>query len=287
MTYLNVGHSNLSDATLGAFTSTPGARVAVLIHDLIPIMHPDLVADGMPARFADRIDRVRRHADLVVSNSEATQADVLTHWQAHPDHPQVVVAPLGMDPLPRNNGPRDPRSFVMLGTIEPRKNHALMLDVWDRLAAALPPDMMPHLHVIGPVGWRVEAVMDRMTRHPLLGSAIHVHGALPEAAVHAHLGRATALLFPSLAEGYGYPPLEAALMGTLPICSDLPVLRKTLGDSAVYLDVSDVYSWTETIRKHVLGTHPLSARPLPEVPSWMVHFETVGKALAQGLVEGP
>jgi glycosyltransferase involved in cell wall biosynthesis len=278
-TYLNVAHANLSSETLRALSDAPDVHVAVLIHDLIPILHPDLVADDMPERFAERIERVRRAADLILCNSDATAQDLAAHW-AHADHcPPMVVAPLGLDPRPRSDVARDPRHFVMLGTIEPRKNHALMLDVWEGLARVLPPDLMPQLHIIGPTGWRVEAVMNRLARHPLLGRSIHLHGPLPEAAVRDHLGRAVALLFPSLAEGYGYPPLEAALAGALPICSDLPVFRKTLGESAVYRKADDVYLWLETIRKHCLDIERLPILPVPDVPTWDEHHLRVTRAL--------
>jgi glycosyltransferase involved in cell wall biosynthesis len=279
-TYLNIGHSNLTRRTLASFAAAPNARSAVLIHDLIPITHPDLVAEGMPARFAGIIDRVRRHVDLVICNSDVTKADLDAHWRGDAQRPPAVTARLGVDPPRRVNTPRDARSFVMLGTIEPRKNHALILDAWDLLAADLPPDLMPDLHIIGPVGWRVDALMARIAAHPLLGRSIHLHGPLPDAAVQGHLARATALLFPSLAEGYGYPPLEAALMGTVPICSDLPVFRNTLGNSAVYLGADDAYSWVETIKNHVSGIDALPVLPPPDCPGWPEHFERVGQALA-------
>lgn len=279
-TYLNLGHSNLWRATLGAFAAAPAARVAVLIHDLIPITHPDLVADDMPRRFAARLETVRRHADLVICNSEATRSDLEDHWQRHMASPPSIVAPLGIEPQKRCEGPRDPRHFVMLGTIEPRKNHALMLDVWELLARDLPQDRMPELHIIGPTGWKVEDLMARLAHHPLRGRFLHLHGPLPEAEVAAHLSRAVALLFPSLAEGFGYPPIEAALAGALPICSDLPVFRKTLGDCAVYHDARDAYLWSETIKRHCLGIEILPVLPQPRVSSWGEHHQTVARALA-------
>lgn len=281
MVYLNTGHSNLSRATLGAFATQPQVRVAVLIHDLIPLTHPDLVADGMPGRFAARIATVHDTADLVICNSDATDADLAAHWAGTPTRPPSIVAPLGVDIPARIDGPRDPRHFVMLGTIEPRKNHALMIDVWERLASELPETLMPDLHIIGPTGWRVEALMQRLSRHPLLGRSIHLHGPLPESQVQAHLSRAVALLFPSLAEGFGYPPIEAALAGALPICSNLPVFTKTLGDSAVYRSVNDAYPWSETIRKHVLGMDVLPDLPPPRVASWAEHHETVTRAFGE------
>jgi glycosyltransferase involved in cell wall biosynthesis len=278
--YLNTGHSNLSWATLGALAADPRARVAVLVHDLIPITHPDLVTEGMPQRFAARMATVRATADVVICNSDVTDTDLATHWVGAPHRPPSIVAPLGVDIPPRLNGERDPRHFVMLGTIEPRKNHALMIDVWERLSADLSEDRMPDLHIIGPTGWRVEELMQRLANHPLRDKSIHLHGPLPEAAVRAHLSRAVALLFPSLAEGFGYPPIEAALAGALPICSDLPIFTKTLGDSAVYRNVNDAYPWTETIRKHVLGMDVLPVLPPPRVTTWAEHHETVARALA-------
>lgn len=287
LVYLSTGHLNLSERTLAAFSARRGTRVGVLVHDLIPILHPDLVAEDMPARFAGRIERVRRHADLVICNSATTEAELDAHWQGQALRPPSFVAPLGLEPRDLPQCPRDPNHFVMLGTIEPRKNHALVLDVWERLAETLPEARMPQLHVIGPLGWRVSDLVARLSEHPLRGRSIHWHGPLPDDEVAHHLARAVALLFPSLAEGYGYPPLEAALAGALPICSDLAVFRETLGESAVYLNVSDTYSWVETIRKHVLGSDVLATRPAPVVPEWGTHLDKVGRVLARNRAEGP
>lgn len=280
--YLNTGHSNLAGGALAAFSRHRGARIGVLIHDLIPITHPDLVAPGMTARFARRLDQVRAHADLVICNSAVTAGDLAGHWQGAPHVPPRIVAHLGLSPQRRSDTPRDPRHVVMLGTIEPRKNHALMLDVWEMLAARMSAQTMPQLHIIGPTGWNVAALMNRLKTHSLLGRAIHLHGALSDAAVADHLARARALVFPSLAEGYGYPPLEAALAGAQPICSDLPVFRETLGNTAVYVAGQEAYSWMETIQKHIVDNNQLPTHAVPDAPGWVAHFAIVGAALAHG-----
>lgn len=279
--YLNTGHANLDARGLGTLSRGNRVRIGVLIHDLIPITHPDLVAPAMPDRFARRLEQVREHADLVICNSAVTAGDLAAHWASAPHAPPRIVAHLGVvRPPPRPDRPRDPRHVVMLGTIEPRKNHALMLDTWERLARDLPPEALPQLHIIGPTGWQVEALMARIARHPLSGRAIHLHGALPQGAVDAHLARAAALVFPSLAEGYGYPPLEAALAGAVPICSDLPVFRETLGNSAVYVAHQDAYSWAETIKKLLVVSNDLPFLPAPDAPGWDAHFDKVGAHLA-------
>jgi glycosyltransferase involved in cell wall biosynthesis len=278
--YLNTGHANLDRNTLGPIGQTTAARIAVLIHDLIPITHPDLVAPGMTARFSQRLEQVRAHADLIICNSAATAGDLTAYWQGPAHAPQRIVAHLGVTRPPPHDAPRDAQHIVMLGTIEPRKNHALMLDVWDILAATLPPEEMPQLHIIGPTGWNVAPLMARIKAHPLLGRFIHLHGPLPEVAVQDHLARAGALVFPSLAEGYGYPPLEAALAGALPICSDLAVFRETLGKSAVYVARQEAYSWVETIQKHLVDSNDLPSLPVPDALGWDAHFEIVGASLA-------
>ncbi|OAN80080.1 hypothetical protein A8B78_11460 [Jannaschia sp. EhC01] len=284
-TYLNVGHSNLSEATLSAMSAHPGT-CAVMIHDLIPLTHPNYVADGLPKPFAGRIDRVRRYADLVISNSAATQADLDAHWAGQSVPMRQIVAHLGVTPWQMPDPlDREPGHFVMLGTVEARKNHALMIDAWEALAAMSLPQM-PELHIIGATGWKVDDLIARIEAHPLLGQSIFMHGPLSDTEVQGHLARANALLFPSLAEGYGYPPLEAALAGATPICSNLPVFRETLGDCAVYVDSNDAYSWTETIRQHFCGIAVKPELTTLKVATWAEHFSKVAEAIQPSAEKG-
>jgi len=286
VTYVNVGHANLSDHVLGVF-SRSGARCVVMVHDLIPLTHPDTVVVDLPDKFAGRMDRVRCFATHVICNSSATQRDLAALWATETRVPEIFVAPLGLDPVDRPDLSKATGVFVMLGTIEARKNHATILDAWDILAQRMPADDLPQLHIIGPRGWRAEAVLDRLDRHPLNGTAIFEHGALPDSQMRYHLARASALLFPSLAEGYGYPPLEALQLGTLPIVSDLPVLRENLGKQAVYLPPNDPYSWAETIMQLVHGTTAVPRIAPFDPPSWETHFSELDARLGCGQGKDP
>ncbi len=274
-----VGHSNLSHRVLSALDAAQ-ARIVVMVHDLIPITHPETVVPDMPARFAARIETVRTHADLILTNSEDTKIALTTHWADTPDSPRQVVAHLGVDPAPRRAVPRDPLRFVMVGTIEPRKNHALMLEAWEHLRWMRDDLPMPTLHILGPRGWHDEAFFRHFDSHPLLGSAIVEHGPVSDEVLHDHVAASAALLFPSLAEGFGFPPMEALAHGTLPIVSDLPVLRELLGASAVYLPPSDAYLWAETIKKCIDGNLEVPDLTKAPLPTWRDHFETVERAAA-------
>ncbi len=282
-TYINVGHANLSEATLSAFASKDSLnRTMVLIHDLIPLTHPQYVVDGQPEVFAGRIERVRRFATHVIANSAVTEADLVGHW-AGQQAPDLIVARLGVAPRPLSvDLDRERDHFVMLGTVEARKNHDLMIDVWEMLAEDLPEGDLPTLHIIGNMGWKVDALMRRLTAHPLFGDKIKLNGpngVLDDHAVQDQLARATVLLFPTLAEGYGFPPLEAAMAGATPICSNLPVFHETLGDCAVYVDNNDAYQWKETIKQYLEGTVSQPDLSSLKVPTWQEHFEIVTDAI--------
>lgn len=274
--YFNVGHSNLSDESLGAV----GGRKVVLIHDTIPLDHPEYSGPGIPAAFAARLRAVGAHADLVICNSHATRADLLRHLAGR--RPDMVVAHLGVDlPVPETGTilPEKPY-FVTVGTIEPRKNHALLLDVWEGMHKDLPEADIPHLIIAGGRGWRNEALFHRLDTAPCMNRTVFERPGLSDPTLAALTQGAHALLFPSLAEGYGLPPLEAAALGVPVIVTDLPVYREVLGDFGVYLNGSDPYSW----RKNILdcfgdagdtGTQRRHAGEGPVLPTWEDHFETV------------
>ena len=284
--YFNMGHANLTPRVMAAQV---GPRV-VLIHDTIPLDHPEFTRPGIPQVFARKLAAAAQ-SDLIVHTAHATRRLTEAQMAQHGPLPAGVVAPLGVG-LPAA-GPFDlpglDRSrpfFVTVGTIEPRKNHALLLDVWQALAARLPADAMPQLVIAGSRGWLNRDVFARLDARP--PHMIEAPG-LPDPALAGLLQASQGLLFPTLAEGFGLPPLEAAALGVPLIVSDLPVLRETLGDLAVYLSPTDVYSWMETI-KQAAGGAPgrgdgMSGQADTDggraLPDWTAHFNTVLNFLRQ------
>ncbi len=278
--YLNVGHSNLKPDNLAAWRAVPKARVAVMVHDTIPLDHPDLQREGTVPRFRDKLRTVSDHADLIICNSAATQADT-ARWMARFGRvPQSLVAHLGVDlPAPDPTqlpGDLDltPPYFVIVGTIEPRKNHALLLDAWAEMGEAA-----PRLIIAGRRGWANEEVFRRLDTDPAIGRTIFERGDLSDPALAALVAGARALLFPTLAEGFGLPALEAAARHVPVICSDLPVFRELLGDIPVYAESRDVYSWKETIIRMAAAEradHNTKDAAFT-APSWADHFHRVLK----------
>ena len=283
--YLNVGHSNLGPEVFEAWRSLPDARVSVLVHDTIPLDFPRFQRPGAPERFEAMLRRVGASADLAIYNSEATRAASETWFARWGRVPPGVVAHLGVWPAPPDPAALPPGLslphpyFLALGTIEPRKNHALLLDVWQALSAELPPEDLPGLVIVGSRGWENEEVFRRLDALSPKAGIVELSN-LSDGAVTALIDGAAALLFPSRAEGYGLPPMEAAARGTPTICANLPVYREILGDYPVYADPDDVYFWKQSIRNLAesmqAGQSGEGTRHVPpDLPDWSSHFGVV------------
>jgi glycosyltransferase involved in cell wall biosynthesis len=284
--YLNVGHSNLSARVLDAVARLPGARITVMIHDAIPLDHPELQDPGSVTRFRGLLRRVGARADLVLYNSAHSRARAEHHLAQMGRVPPAQVALLGVavarpDPaaLPEGLPPEAPY-FVALGTIEPRKNHRLLLELWDRMATDSPQADLPALVICGARGWMNRDVFARLDAHPLRGRKLFEVAGLSDGAVAALLTGAAGLLFPSLDEGFGLPPAEAAALGCPVLCNDLPVYREFLGDIPIYAKVSDGYLWLEAIRG-LAEDHRAERDAAPagtwgfHPPTWDAHFNIV------------
>ena len=172
----------------------------------------------------------------------------------------------------------------MLGTIEGRKNHLIILNLWRKLAARLGGDA-PHLVIIGQRGWESEQAVDMLERCTPLRSLVTELPECGDAMLCAYLEHARALLFPSFVEGYGMPLIEALDQGTPVIASDLPVFRELVGDIPDYLSPIDGLGWLAAISDYA---QPDSAQRAAQIermrgyraPDWGAHFGIVDNWLA-------
>jgi glycosyltransferase involved in cell wall biosynthesis len=277
--YFNVGHSNLSDRTLGQLARVPGLRMSVLIHDTIPLDFPQFSAAGASEAFRAKLGAAARHATRLICPSAVAAADV-ARWCGPVALPPVSVAHLGIEPaepdvgaLPADLMPGCPY-FVVLGTVEPRKNHALLLDVWDCLRAMLPDGDVPVLIIAGRRGWNNDAVFRRLDA--LRGGPVREVPGLPDGAVAALVQGACGLLMPSFAEGFGLPVAEAISLGTPVIAADLPVYREIFGNSPVYVNPNDQYQWATKIQELVVASGKRATGGAEAVGlTWQNHFNAV------------
>jgi glycosyltransferase involved in cell wall biosynthesis len=265
--YLLVSHRHLHrQAALNGALRRSGAAFVPLIHDLIPLEFPEYGRPGDAVRHQQRVTTVARLADGIVVNSAATRAALAPYLSADRS---VLVAPLAVAAPATGIAAEscDRPYFVCVGTIEPRKNHLLLLQLWRRLVS-LHGDRTPRLIIVGNRGWENENVIDLLDRCPALGRHVVELGAVSDARLTALLLGARALLMPSFAEGFGLPVAEALAHRTPVLCSDLPALREAGGDVPEYFDPLDAPAWGAAIIHYAAELSPRRDAQIARLPSW-------------------
>lgn len=282
-------HHLIDQRKVAAILSREQARFVCLVHDLIPIEHPEYARPGGADLHRARIATVASQADGIIVNSAATGAALQPHLRQAGRTPKVRVAHLGVDPIPAAPDAALPRKpyFVYVSTIEPRKNHLLLLNLWRRLGEHSP-GSAPRLVLIGRRGWENEMVIDMLERCLPLRPLVEERSGLADREVAALVAGARAMLYPSFAEGFGMPVAEALIAGTPVICSDLPALREAGGDVPEYLDPLDGPGWWSAIRHYASPKAPRREAQLRrlahwQAPDWNTHVATV-LALTQEVV---
>jgi len=237
----------------------PGTRLMVRYHDAVPL----LMAHTIGAKAFQRTSHFQslkanvEDGAVFACISEATRQDLLAvfpaledrtpvihnivanHFRtvaAAPDVVRSVIAsrarPIGGTGFP---APRDvPASYLlMVSTLEPRKNHELVIAAWERVRLVAHPDLA--LVLVGSEGWDFEPIIERIRPWVERRRLFHL-SAVPAEELRILYGHAGATLCPSRAEGFDYSGIEAMASGGTVIASDIPVHREIYGDAALYFD---------------------------------------------------
>jgi glycosyltransferase involved in cell wall biosynthesis len=282
----NTGHTGLESDDYVTMLRQQRVRPIFMVHDLIPLTHPQYCRAGEHDRHMTRLRNAVRVASGIVCNSQATLDGlrVLCEQQGWA-LPPTVVALLAPDPVNavQLTRPMAAPYFVYVSTIEPRKNHSMILRVWQRLAAQLG-DKAPHLVIIGQRGWDYGEVVG-LLEDPSLKTLVTEIPACTDPEMINYLQHARAMLFPSFTEGFGMPVVEALAQGLPVIASDLPVFREFAGAIPEYIDVSNEARWVATIKDYASPDSTLKAQQLVRMenyapPSWAEHFLHVDALLA-------
>lgn len=195
-----------------------------------------------------------RRADHVIAVSEATRRDLINAYHIPPE--KITVIHEAADPSFQPPSPEaietararyhlPERYFLHIGTIEPRKNLARLLHAWAPLyqSGAAPP-----LVFVGKRGW-LTADFDAALEASPTRDAVLFTGYVSNADLPAVCAAATALVFPTLYEGFGLPPLEAMACGTPVACSNTSSLPEVVGDAALTFDPLDDNAMADALRR--------------------------------------
>lgn len=263
-----------------------GAQPLYFVHDLIPITHSEYFLPGQRNAHYERMRVMMSTGRGLIANSRDTEAAVLQHArEAGLQCPPIVVAPLAPAvPPAQAPGPRPVAEpyYVILSTIEPRKNHLLLLHVWRRLVEQYGAGRVPRLYVVGQRGWEYENVVDLLERCEQLKGVVFERNRCSDDELATLLHHAQALLMPSFAEGYGLPVAEALAGRTPVIASDLPAIRELAGAIPEYADPIDGRRWSELVMEYALPDSEMRRAQLQRMAgfrstTWAQHFDVVDR----------
>jgi glycosyltransferase involved in cell wall biosynthesis len=241
---LFIGPVDVVHGTNFVVPPTRRAAAVVSVHDLTPLHHPELCNQATLA-YPGLIQRALVRGAWVHTDSAFVADEVIEAFGADPERVRVVAP--GVPPLPqlapgaarplieRFLPPGVARYVLAIGTAEPRKDLPGLVRAFDRLA-----DRHPDLALLlaGPAGWGEEALVAAIDAAGARARVVRT-GWLDPPVLAALLQEASVLAFPSVYEGFGFPPLEAMAAGVPVVATRAGSLPEVLGDGAVLVDVGD------------------------------------------------
>jgi glycosyltransferase involved in cell wall biosynthesis len=260
-----------------------GTTMVVRYHDAVPILMPHTTRDkafDQAAHFHALKDNLKQGAwfsciseatrnDLLTIFPEAEKRSVVIHNivsdEYYPDTapPQIVyqvirnriaVDDIVKTTLPKvfaksDSGSLPPLQYLlMVSTIEPRKNHALLMQAWEMLRYSTHPNLK--LVVVGNVGWDQGPVLHSFRPWAERGELLWLNN-VSSGELRALYTHAAATVCPGLAEGFDYSGVEAMKCGCMVIASDIPVHREVYGQAAAYFNVYDPHEAAAVIGRQL------------------------------------
>lgn len=230
-----------------------GAIVGAMVHDLIPIRFPEFFGDGMLGKFSDWAERLVHSVDFFLGDAQAAEDDLWQFIQEQNsplEKSHVGHVRLGCDIGPINQvnisqvqanirqlfAHRETAPYLMVATIEIRKNHHYLLDAFDLLWKQ---GQDVSLAFVGRVGWKCDDLIARIANHPESGKRLHLLSNINDDALNYIYQNSKAFLFSSKAEGFGLPIVEAQHHGLHVFASDIPIFREVAGSGAKFFSLDD------------------------------------------------
>ncbi|GAB5403894.1 MAG: glycosyltransferase family 1 protein [Aureliella sp.] len=235
-----------------------GAKIAVVVYDMIPLTHPHFVSAKAVEPFRKYLQDVAKHADMVVAISDTVRQQVeslfrqpgfssnCNHFSSFELGAEFQVAEgVVRDQLRdlfRQPGAIAPH--LMVATFDPRKNHHYALDAFERVWETRP-DVK--FCLIGRVGWLCEDVIARVRSHARLGKQLFAFHDVNDAELYHCYQRARSVVMPSIVEGFGLPIVEALWHGRQVFASNTPIHREVGRNECIYFDLAQPGSLAEKL----------------------------------------
>jgi alpha-1,3-rhamnosyl/mannosyltransferase len=222
------GATDVFHASNQVHYAPPRARLTATIHDLTTFFMPELHTRGNIKADENFVGRILRRADALIAVSENTRQDAIRFLKISPERITTIHSGVPDEYFVALPTSRKRPYVLYVGTIEPRKNLGALLDAWSQLK----PDLLREFDLVfaGPAGWAARSMLDRIQ-----AEATHL-GYVPERELPGLISGATAFVYPSLYEGFGFPVVQAMAAGTPTITSNTSCLPEITEDAALLVD---------------------------------------------------
>ena len=268
-----------------------GTRVCAIVYDLIPLRYSEIWPVLPVRQFRDWVHRTIAGCDAVFAISRVVKEDIERYLEETPGltrprgqviewfhlgHDMDVVS---TDALVR---PEIASIFaagvpvlLSIGWLDPRKNHARLIEALDALRQR---GVAAKVFLAGRRGFGTDEVLGALEAHPMVAGDVHLHHDVSDAELRFAFMHARALVYPSYAEGFGLPLVEALRYGLPVLASDIPIFREIAGAHAVYFDPFDVRSMTSVLEAFLARGEYAPAR-LSQRFTWMSWEESIARLL--------
>ena len=263
-------HVAMAAAEEGLFANwrMRGVQVNFVLYDLLPVLHPAFFPTHADLTHAAWLACMAAQADRIISISAAVANEMRVWLAAAPTArkhlPIITHLHLGADISAPAAAPSEPSaqlrqiaekpSFLMVGTIEPRKGHLQALDAFEHLwASGADVDLV----IVGNEGWKplpeserrtIPLILERLRTHPELGKRLLWLTGIDDAELQQVYRTSSCLLAASEGEGFGLPLIEAAHYGLPILARDIPVFQEVAGTGANYFSGLDGVSLADAVR---------------------------------------
>jgi O-antigen biosynthesis alpha-1,2-rhamnosyltransferase len=260
-----------------------GVQVGSVIYDLIPITHPQVTGEDLGGHFTKWLQQVHLHSDFLLTISQATSQELAKYQLAQGLQPKPTLAfrlgsTLKLRELGRvknriralfADGATAPQAtYMMVGTLDPHKNHRCAIEAFDRLWSQ---GHNIRLLIVGRKGRNADDLLQSLRSHPEWCQRLIGIDDASDADIAFLYQQMRALIFASYTEGFGLPIVEALQQQRAVIASDIPVHREVAGGKARYFRTNDAEHLSQTILEQLKTPEPsradtpLSMAPAPDL----------------------
>lgn len=234
-----------------------GCSIVTIIHDIIPILYKDLIDKKHNKKFKIKFKNVCKNSNLIIANSLTTKKSIEKYLSLerlgniNVSHFKFGVK---LDLLDKKNIIRDniinyfknnkKRTYLSVGTLEPKKNHIFLLNCFDKIWNKNDNIL---LCIVGRKGWLSEEIVSKIEKNAQYGKCLMWFNDINDSELKFCYENAHALVYPSIVEGFGLPLIEALFHKCLVIASDISIFREIGGEYCTFFSLDNEHDLVEII----------------------------------------